>query len=107
MATTTTPKAQEIGARIAQARREAGGMSQQELGDLIHPRVSVRSIQAYEAGDTIPYRYLRELERVLGRPAAWFLHGDAAVRGTEVVMREVLERLALIEQKLDEALAKR
>lgn len=88
-------KTREIGERIVQARREAGGMRQEELADLIG--VSVRSMQAYESGEVVPYRYLKELERVLGRPMAWILHGDQAIEGSD-------RTLARIEQKLDRLL---
>ncbi len=90
----------EIGTRIAQARKEAGGMSQVELAGLIG--VSERSLQLYEAGETIPYRWMKDLERVLQRPVAWFLHGDAGmvVRGEERAKLEELE--GLVKQVLAE-----
>ena len=69
-------RAQEIGDRIRQARQEAGGMTQRELADLLG--VTERSVNAYEAGDVIPYRFIRDLEKALDVPAAWLLHGDAA-----------------------------
>lgn len=97
-------KQQAIGGRIAQARKETGGMTQEELAALLH--VSVRSVQAYESGEVVPYRQMSELERVLGKPVAWFLHGDAAVRSDSEIMDElqrqgrVLDRvLAILEAK--------
>lgn len=90
-------RAREIGKRIQQARKEAGGMTQRELADLLG--VTERSVAAYEAGDVVPYRYLRQLESALGRPAAWFLYGDevrpdAMLENQEKILellREILE----------------
>ena len=103
MSVKTDPaKAKEIGRRIIQARQEAGGMTQRELGELIG--VSERSIAAYEAGDVTPYRFLRKLEEVLGRSAAWILHGDDAPVTQDKQFAESLRRiedqLALIRLKL-------
>ena len=92
MSTTREEKAVEIGQRIVLARRELGGMKQEELADLIG--VSQRSMQAYESGEVVPYRKMKDLERVLRRPMAWLLHGDAAVESRD-------EQLAAIEHKLD------
>jgi len=64
---------EDIGARIAAARKEAG-LTQEELADLI--RVSTRSLQGYEGGEVIPYRHMGRLAEVLKRPAGWLLHGD-------------------------------
>jgi transcriptional regulator with XRE-family HTH domain len=86
-------KAEEIGKRIIQARKEAGGMRQEELADLIH--VSIRSMQAYESGEVIPYRKMRDLERALGRSAAWILHGDDSAEGRDQQLAEI--KLALEE----------
>lgn len=55
-------EAQEIGARIKQARLEAG-LTQEELAAL--SSVSKRSLADYEAGQTIPYRHFREFGRLL------------------------------------------
>lgn len=98
MARQASEKGRQIGSRIAEARHEAGGMAQRELGDLCG--VTERSVQAWEAGEVIPYRYLRELESALGRPAAWFLHGPEAVVGHDEAQREILERLDRIEKAL-------
>ncbi len=88
-------KAIEIGKRIAEARKEAGGMTQEELGELVG--VSVRSIAAWELGDVIPYRHLKELEKATGTDPAWLLHGAEA---TDVRDRQLEE----INRKLDEVL---
>jgi transcriptional regulator with XRE-family HTH domain len=66
-------------------------MSQRELADLLG--VTGRSIQAYEQGEVIPYRFVRQLESALGRPAAWFLHGDAAVNVRDEQYDEILREL--------------
>lgn len=87
-------KAKEIGSRIQQARREAGGMTQRELGDLLG--VTERSIAAYEAGEVVPYRFLRELERILGVEAAWILHGEDVVRTQE--SQQLAEALLLLRE---------
>lgn len=104
MASGPTKKAKEIGARIAQARNEAGGMTQAELAHLVS--LSERSVQAHEAGEVIPYRFLREYERVLGKPAAWFLHGEAAVLGSSEEHRDLVERLEKLQRSVD-AMARR
>lgn len=81
------PKAVEIGERITEARRE-NGMTQRELADLLG--LSERSVAAYEIGEVIPYRYVKDLERALGRPAAWFLHGEDAIIGRDEQLSEIL-----------------
>jgi transcriptional regulator with XRE-family HTH domain len=62
-----------IGARIAQARDEAG-MTQEQVADVA--TFSRRSLQDYEAGVTIPYKHMREIAAILGKPVEWLLHGD-------------------------------
>ena len=93
-----TAKSREIGRRIALARREAGGMTQRELSDLLG--VTERSIAAYEAGDVIPYRLMKRLEAVTNRPASWILYGDSAGSAIEVLLREIIERLDVIESHM-------
>lgn len=63
-------------------------MTQRELGELIG--VTERSIAAYEVGDVIPYRFLKELERVLGVQAAWLLHGEDATDLKDKQLEEIL-----------------
>jgi transcriptional regulator with XRE-family HTH domain len=102
-------RAREIGARIVQARKELGGMRQEELADLIH--VSVRSMQAYEAGEVVPYRKLKALETVLGKSMAWILHGEdtePGLRNVDKQLVEVRDTLATIyesNQRRDQLLA--
>lgn len=101
-------EAQEIGARIQQARNEKG-ITQEELAEMAS--FSKRSLQEYEAGRTIPYRQLRELGRLLERPTEWFLYGDdagtngpAAARleevlgAVEALREEVREVRGLVEE---------
>lgn len=92
----------EIGARIAQARHEANGMTQEQLAELLN--VSTRSVQAYEAGETMPWKYFRLLESIFKRPMGWFLHGDPET-STESA-EEVVVRLDRIEQVLEELVAR-
>lgn len=105
MAPQPTDKGRAIGARIEEARKEMGGMTQRELGELIG--VSERSVQAYEAGEVIPYRLIRDIERAVGRSAAWLLHGDAAIVDHNGQLNEVLERLDKIQASIDKLAKKR
>jgi transcriptional regulator with XRE-family HTH domain len=79
-------EAREIGARIRQARLERG-LTQEELAALTS--FSKRSLQDYESGETIPYRHIGELSRILGRPQEWFLYGDETVSVGEERIREI------------------
>ena len=49
-------------------------MTQKTLAELLC--VCKRSVQAYEAGRTIPYRHLHRLAEIFERPSSWFLYGD-------------------------------
>lgn len=80
-----------VGKRIAQARHEAGGMTQRELADLLG--VTERSVAAYEAGEVIPYRFNKELESLLEKPRGWFLHGDGGMDGHDGKYELLLEEL--------------
>lgn len=100
-------KAQEIGRRIEQARLEAGGMTQVELADLIG--VTDRSVQAYEHGDVIPYRKLKDLAEAVGRDPAWILHGvetgkDPEMAEVRMLLIEMNGKLVLLDEKLDRLL---
>lgn len=92
--------AQEIGLRIAQGRMEQGRMSQRELADLIG--VSERSVQAYEAGEVIPYRYMKVLETALDKPMAWILHGENGVVAPDESLKAVLKELRAIRREVRE-----
>jgi transcriptional regulator with XRE-family HTH domain len=82
--------AEEVGARIAQARL-ACGLTQEGLAALAP--FSKRSLQDYEAGATSALRHLRDLSLLLGRPVDWFLYGGRQ----ELVPGERLER---VEEKI-------
>lgn len=86
----TALAASEIGARIAQARRQAG-FTQEELAEL--GSFSKRSLQDYENGTTIPYKQMRELGELLGASVEWLLYGDGDGGVVEVLAR--LEELML------------
>ena len=96
MGTTNGLKAREIGKRIALARNEAGGMTQRELADLIG--VTERSVSAYERGEVVPFRFIRQLESALARPAAWFLYGEDI---EQIAPGEVVANQAMIIKKLN------
>lgn len=85
-------EAKEIGARIAQARRQAG-LNQDEFAEMAP--FSLRSLQDYEQGKTIPYRQMRDISKLLGKPVEWFLHGEAEDAPA------LLEHLQAIDQKLE------
>jgi transcriptional regulator with XRE-family HTH domain len=60
------------GRRLAAARRDVR-LSQRALaGEL---RVSLRTVQNYEAGKFVPFRHLETLSRLLGRSPGWLLYG--------------------------------
>lgn len=85
-------EAKEIGVRIAQARNEAG-LTQEQLAEM--SPFSYRSLQDYEQGVTIPYRQMREISKLLGKPVEWFLHGD------DEDEQSILEQLKDLDQKLE------
>lgn len=64
---------EQIGARIKQAREEAG-LRQEDLHDLIG--LSLRQVQNLEAGVSKPYKHLNAIAEVTNRPFDWFLHGE-------------------------------
>ncbi len=93
--------AQEIGQRIAQARKESGAMTQEQLAELLN--VSTRSVQDYEAGSTMPYKVLPRLEEIFKKPIGWFLHGDPdpVEGGAGDALAEIREQLAVQTQVLE------
>ena len=95
--------AREVGQRIIQARKELS-MSQVELAELVH--VSERSMQAYEAGEVIPYRKLKDLAGVLNRPMPWILHGEAAEESTGE-LRPTLEKILEVLEEIRDAVSDR
>ena len=85
--------AREIGARIAQARREQGAMTQEQLAELLD--VSTRAVQDYEGGKRIPWKHFKRLEQIFKRELDWFLHGETSEEPA------VLEQLVGVGRKLD------
>src|SRR3954469_21285941 len=61
-----------IGRRVAEGR-QAAGLTQRELAELLG--IKERSVQAWEQGETSPYRRLSELTRLLNRSEHWILYG--------------------------------
>ena len=84
----TTTNLREIGRRIASART-AAGLTQQQLADSLG--VTRRSVQGYESGSVAPFRHVRRLSELLGRPAGWFLLDEPAA--DDEPLREVLRRI--------------
>lgn len=84
--------AEEVGRRIVQARKERG-MTQVELAQKVG--VSQRSAQAWENGETIPYRKMKLIARVVKKSPEWILHGDEVTE----------DKLSAIERQLDEVTA--
>ncbi len=81
-----------VGQRIVQARLEQGGMQQKELAQELG--VSARSVQAYERGEVVPWRFMEDLSRILKKPIPWFLHGtDASTGSSPQAPDEVLSLL--------------
>ena len=89
---------EDIGARIAQARREAG-LTQEELADLVG--VSTRSFQGYESGAVVPYKHLGKISEIVRRPVPWFLHGDEA---TETATPDADTLRLLVREEVEAAL---
>jgi transcriptional regulator with XRE-family HTH domain len=82
----------EIGARITEAR-VACGLSQKELAERID--CSVRALQGYERGVTIPFLYLDAIAYALSRPSEWFLYGeDGPFRDRLARLEAKIEKLA-------------
>lgn len=93
--------AQEIGARIAQARKEAGDMPQHELADALG--VSTRQLQNYEAGATIPWKHFSQLEQIFERPLTWWLRGEEEPLTAQ---SEVLAELQVVRNLVEELAAR-
>jgi len=97
----------ETSSRIREGRK-AAGLTQKELAAAL--RLSVRSVQNYESGAIVPYRHLRAIESILGKPHGWLLDGDGyassasveelhhAVKVHSAMLREQLE---LLERNLE------
>lgn len=81
-----TDERRQIGARIAEARRQAG-LTQRELAERLG--VTPRSIQNYESGAVVPYKHLRRIETLAHKRVGWILAGD----GSESPLAETIDRL--------------
>ena len=92
--------AEEIGKRIAEARKLANGMTQETLADLIG--VSKRSVQDYEAGVTIPWKHLKAISKVTRHPVDWFLYGDEDQ--LEARTEELVRRFEVLAERLERLL---
>lgn len=102
----------EICRRIAAAREEAG-LTQPELADAISPPVHWRTVQTWERGETdkktgahrwtVPWKSLGQIAEITGKTKEWFLHGS---RTPAAAGDEVSDRLARIEQVLEELVAR-
>lgn len=83
----------EIGARIRQARDEAG-LTQEQLAGM--GTFTSRSLQSWEAGVRVPFKHLNELANLLGKGSSeWFLYGgetpDEATERYDCVLRRLSE----------------
>ena len=83
--------AHAIGARIAEARH-AKGLTQEQLAGACS--FSMRSLASYEAGNSIPFKFLHELSEVLERRVAWFLYGDLEDVNRDDQMQALATQLA-------------
>ena len=83
--------AREVGERIVIARKEQA-LTQVELAELAG--VSQRSMQAYENGEVVPYRKMREIARILEKPVEYLLYGEGLFTAPD-------ERLESIERSLE------
>jgi transcriptional regulator with XRE-family HTH domain len=93
-------EAKAIGSRIAQARKEAG-LTQEQLAELAP--FSLRSLQDYEQGTTVPYRQMRDISKLLGKPVEWFLHGDEEEPFDAATLRDHIDRrFDALEERLAE-----
>lgn len=89
---------EEIGVRIAQAREKAG-LTQEELGDIID--MSTRQVQNYEAGDSKPYKKIKEIAAATGVTVEWLLGTEPSEQAAEAGadLAERLDRLAQAQER--------
>ena len=93
------PDPKAVGRRIALARKEAGGMTQRDLADLL--QISKRSVAAYEAGAVLPLRHLGKIETAVSKPKAWLLYGDEALPNPNAILEKLEGVLDSIMESLD------
>lgn len=98
-------ESEKIGARIRQARDEAG-MTQEQLADVARG-FSKRSLQDYETGVTIPYKHMQEIAAITGKEPEWILHGDPEPPATadEATVEKLALRLEALEATVAESIA--
>ena len=99
LALNTEPDPKAVGRRIALARKEAGGMTQRDLADLL--QISKRSVAAYEAGAVLPLRHLDKIETAVSKPKAWLLYGDEALPSPSAILEKLEGVLDSIMDSLD------
>ena len=80
------------GKRVASARRDVH-LSQRALA--AHLGVSLRTVQNYEAGRSIPYRHLDGLSRLLARSPSWLLYGHEQPVADQLLARARKQRVEL------------
>lgn len=86
---------ESIGARIKQAREQAG-LRQEDLADLLG--VATRTVQNYEGATTKPFKQLNAIAAATGVTTEWLLHGpseeDEDAEGMVASVDHRLEELA-------------
>jgi type II secretory pathway predicted ATPase ExeA len=89
----------QISARIKQAR-EMAGLTQDELGDLLEPRVKQRTIANYES-IRVPWDYLHQIAEHTGRTWEWLVYGEQT---SPAEIAALLEAMAQIQDAVEEIL---
>lgn len=92
-----------IAARLRQAREQAG-FTEREIGELLDPPLTDRSIRTYEK-DNPQMRYLRQWADITQVPYDWLLRGETADHPTEPDLRAELETIRRSLQRLEDLLA--
>jgi transcriptional regulator with XRE-family HTH domain len=91
------------GSRIRQARLEKG-LTQPELAAVC--AFSMRSLQNWETGVSIPYKHFTELSKVLDKQTNWFLYGgEAETLVTPSRFEELSSRVDAVETRQEEILS--
>jgi transcriptional regulator with XRE-family HTH domain len=86
----------QIGQRIAQARRQKG-YTQKQMAEIVG--VSARMMRNIEAGARGPYKYLAQISEATAKPLEWF-HG-VAFGDQSREMAKLRDRVAELESKVD------
>ncbi len=94
--------ARAMGARIAQARREAGYRTAQDFADAL--AISVWTVRSWESGKSQPrYHMLDTISRLTEHSKAWFLGEETARDRLDVTIGELLARKSRAEDAGEEA----